>query len=81
MNLKSFYQNRIYTSENAKQGARELIYKMKNNILELEVLPNSFDDYTGELETENYLSFCQFVDSRKGKLVLSKLNDGGDCIG
>lgn len=76
MNLTSFYTNRVCISEEAKKGGRELVFKMKNNLDVLDTLPNSYENYTGKLEVENYLSFCDFLNSRRGKKIMQLLKDG-----
>ena len=76
MDLTSFYTSRVCISDKAKKGGKELVFKMKNNLDELETLPNSYENYTGKLEVENYFSFCDFLATRRGKKILQLLKDG-----
>ena len=70
MNLRQYYLRNVNISHSVQKDAEHLIDKMKNNYIEMETLPNSYENFTGELELEDFLSFCQFLESRKGKTIL-----------
>lgn len=68
-------KNRIVSSVKAEEGARHLLEKVHNGTLVMDVLPNKYDRFTGDLEENNYISFCQFLKSSNGKKVLTMLEE------
>ncbi len=60
----------------AHDGAERLEQKLNDGSLKLDILPNSYKQYNGELERENYVSFCAFLKSRNGRNVLAMLDEG-----
>lgn len=75
MNLKQYYTRNVNISHAVQRDAEQLIDKMKNNYIEMETLPNSYENFTGRLELEDFLSFCQFLESRQGKTILELVED------
>lgn len=75
MDLRQYYLRKVNITSNVQNDAEQLVSKMKNNILKMDTLPNSYEDFTGRLELDDYLSFCQFLESRKGKIILEALED------
>lgn len=74
--MKNFWgKNRIVNSVKASEGARRLLEKVHNGSLNMEVLPNNYGRFTGDLEENNYISFCQFLKSSNGKKVLTMLEE------
>ena len=63
-------------SEVARDGAERLQQKLDNGSLMMEILPNSYEQYNGDLELQNYASFCTFLKSRNGRKVLAMLEEG-----
>lgn len=65
----------VLHSSAAQNGARHMEEKLNSGRLMLDVLPNSFRRYSGELENQNHVSFCTFLKSRNGRNVLSMLDE------
>lgn len=70
MNLKQYYLKKVNVSTTVQRDSERLIEKMRNNDVDMDVLPNTYRDFTGQLEVDDYLSFSQFLDSRRGGLIL-----------
>lgn len=75
MDLRSYYNTRICISKSAELGAVDLIHKIKDNTINIDILPNKYQDFTGQLETSDYLSFCKFLESRRGKKILDLMEE------
>ena len=75
MNLKHYYNRNVNISYEVQKDAEQLVDRMKNNYVIMDTLPNSYENYTGRLELEDFLSFCQFLESRQGKKVLELVDD------
>lgn len=74
--MKNFWgKNRIVNSVKAVEGAQHLLEKIHDGALVMEVLPNNYGRFTGDLEENNYISFCQFLKSSNGKKVLTMLEE------
>lgn len=67
--------NAIIHSVNADAGAKRLIEKLEKGTLKLDILPNSYEQYDGELEQKDFISFCEFIKSRNGRIVLKMLDE------
>lgn len=83
MNVMPPYRvKRLLCSAEGEAGANRLLERLKTGELKKEVRPNDYPRYTGELEEEDYLSYCRFLGSVNGKRVLGRLEDqdGRDCI-
>ena len=74
--MKNFWgKNRIVNSVKAVEGVQHLLEKVHDGALVMEVLPNNYGRFTGDLEENNYISFCQFLKSSNGKKVLTMLEE------
>ena len=69
----------ILHSLNAREGAERLGNKLINHELMMDILPNSYEQYNGELEQRNFVSYCNFLKSRNGRIVLDMLDKEDDC--
>ena len=69
----------ILHSLNAREGAERLVNKLINHELMMDILPNSYEQYNGELEQSNFVSYCNFLKSRNGRIVLDMLDKEDDC--
>lgn len=80
--ITSYNAKKLLCSAESEAGAIRLLEKLRNGELEKEVRPNDYPRYTGELEENDYLSYCRFLGSINGKRVLSRLEaqDGRDYI-
>lgn len=67
--------NDFLHSVKASEGAERLEKKMNEGILQLDILPNSYEQFSGELERKDYISYCSFLKSRNGLNVLSMLEE------
>lgn len=76
MNMDSFYgKTRILSSVAAEEGAKCLVEKLESGTLGMDVLPNKYASFSGELEEQDYISYCHFLKSSNGKKVLSMLEE------
>lgn len=83
MRMDSFFgSNRMLCSTDAEDGAKRLIEKIEDGALQMDVLPNRYDKFSGELEERDYVSFCRFLESSNGEKVLNMLevDDAGSFI-
>ncbi|MDO4328523.1 MAG: hypothetical protein Q4C66_04205 [Lachnospiraceae bacterium] len=83
MNMNSFWgKSRILNSIKAEKGAERLMEKISNGSLAMDVLPNSYAKFSGELEEKDYISYCDFLKSANGKKVIHMLEeeDAGKCV-
>lgn len=77
-----FAEAKLLNSVKAEQGAARLLEKIDNVEMVMEVLPNTSEQYSGEHEERNYVSYCRFLNSANGKKVLHMLEaeDAGKCV-
>lgn len=75
MNLKQYHNGNVNISYAVQQDAEQFVYKMKNNYITMDTLPNSYENFTGRLELDDFLSFCNFLESRQGKTILEMVDD------
>lgn len=76
MNMDGFYgKRRILCSIAAEEGAKHLMEKIENNELGMDVLPNQYAQFSGELEEQDYISYCRFLKSSNGEKVLKMLEE------
>lgn len=74
MNMNSYYGARgILHSPTAEKGARQLFDKIENQTMTMDILPNQYAQFTGELEEEDYISYGRFLQSINGQKVLKML--------
>lgn len=69
---------RLLTSPRGESGADHLLARLSSGALQMDILPNSYPRYTGQLEEEDYLSYSRFLRAANGQRLLAKLeeNDG-----
>lgn len=76
MNMDCLYgREKILSSEAAEKGAKSLRKKLESNALGMDVLPNQYDQFPGELEEQDYISYCRFLKSSNGGKVLKMLEE------
>lgn len=76
MNMKSFFKGtKLLCSIEAETGAERLLEKIRNRSLGMDILPNRYPRFSGELEEEDYVSYCRFLESSNGKKVLEMLEE------
>lgn len=83
MKMDSFWENRkIMCSARAEEGAARLIENIRNWTLPMDILPNRYDKFSGELEQEDYVSYCRFLESLNGQKILNMLEeeDAGEYV-
>lgn len=81
--MKNFFEDRqILCSVEAEKGAKRLIEKIENAALQMDILPNKYERFSGELEEKDYISYCRFLESSNGKKVLDMLEveDAADFV-
>lgn len=73
MKMDSYFAaNLAYVnSPEATNGASNFINNIKNGVIKMEALPNSYEEFTGTVEKNDFISFCKFLESVNGQLVLS----------
>lgn len=76
MNMMSYYGKAgILHSLKAEEGARQLFEKIENAALRMDILPNQYDRFTGELEEADYITYGKFLQSVNGQIVLKMLEE------
>ena len=75
MNMTSFWNNRFLNSEEAELGAERMFQQVRNKKLRMDILPNSYKRYSGELEENDYISYCNFLQSSNGRKLLKNLEE------
>lgn len=70
-----FGTKKILTSVESEQGANRLLQRLKTGKLQMEILPNSYKRFSGELEEEDYISYCGFLSSYNGQMILDMLEE------
>lgn len=80
--LSSYGTQKLLCSAEGEAGAARLLEKLRSGQLKKEMRPNMYPRYTGDLEERDYLSYCKFLSSVNGKIVLNRLEeqDGRDDI-
>lgn len=66
---------RMLNSEEAEKGATHLLEKLDDGRLSMDILPNSYAKFSGELEESDYISFCDFLISSNGKKIIKMLEE------
>lgn len=76
MNMSSYYGTKgIMHSSGAEEGARMLLENIENDDLKMDILPNQYARFTGELEETDYITFGRFLQSVNGQKVLKMLEE------
>ncbi len=73
--MELFGKSKVLHSVEAENGARRLMERMENHDMCMEVLPESFGQFSGEPEEKDYISYCDFLNSVNGKKVLDILEE------
>ncbi|MCD8221904.1 MAG: hypothetical protein LUD07_06900 [Clostridiales bacterium] len=71
--LGSAQREKLFHSREAVDGARRLMERIEIDDMAMEILPNNFTQFTGELEENEYLSYCRFLSSANGQKVIQML--------
>lgn len=66
---------KIAHSKSAQEGAARLLQRTVGGDMGMEVMPNTYAQFTGELEEKNYISYCDFLRSANGKKVIGLLEE------
>ena len=66
---------KILSSVEAEIGAQNLISKVKNGELVMDVLPNFYPKFTGELEEADYIGYSRFISSQNGNKIINMLEE------
>lgn len=63
-------------------GADRLLERLSCGQLCMDVLPNSYRRFTGQLEEEDYIAYCRYVESLNGQKLFDRLEkaDGKDYV-
>lgn len=76
MKMNTFFGNtKILSSVEAEAGAKDLMDKIRDKDLTMDILPNQYARFSGELEEQDYISYCHFLESSNGKKVLQMLEE------
>lgn len=76
MNMNSYYGKAgILHSPKAEDGARKLFTKLENDAIKMDILPNQYSRFTGDLEEADYISYGRFLKSVNGQKVLKMLEE------
>lgn len=76
MDMKSYYGKAgILHSSQAEAGAQNLLQKIEDSILKMDILPNQYEQFTGALEEADYISYGRFIQSVNGQKVLKMLEE------
>jgi uncharacterized membrane protein len=73
--LNRIKPSRSLHSQEAEKGAEHLIERIETGEIGIEVMPNSYAQFTGELEENDYLSYCRFMESAKGERLIQLLEE------
>lgn len=66
---------KVAHSKGAQEGAARLLERTAGGDMGMEVMPNTYAQFTGELEEKNYISYCDFLVSANGKKVIGLLEE------
>lgn len=76
MEMKYYFgYNKVLNSVAAETGAKHLIEKIREESMPMDTLPNRYARYTGELEENDYLTYCDYLRASNGKIVLRMLEE------
>lgn len=70
-----FAEARVLNSVKAEQGALRLLELIESEKIFMEVLPSENEQFSGEREERDYVSYCQFLESVNGKKVIQMLEE------
>ena len=75
MILQQLGKTELIHSELAELGAKHLMERIEKGELCMEVMPNTFSQFTGEIEEADYISYCEFMESVKGTRLIALLEE------
>ena len=76
MKMNTYFKTRkILTSVESERGADRLLQRLRTGELQMDILPNSYKRFNGELEEEDYVSYCGFLSSCNGQMILDMLEE------
>lgn len=70
-----FAEAKLLNSVEAEQGAARLLERVNNHEMMMEILPNTCEQFTGEQEERDYISYCRFLESANGKKIIQMLEE------
>ncbi len=70
---ESVQRDKLFHSREASDGAMRLMERIETDDMAMDILPNNFTQFTGELEENEYLSYCRFLSSANGQKVIQML--------
>lgn len=73
--MQSYKVSRLLTSQRGEVGADHLLARLISGALQMDILPNNYPRYTGQLEEEDYLSYSRFLRAKNGQKLLAKLEE------
>ena len=77
--MQSFFEvNKVLNSIAATEGAERLKQKIDSGELVMDILPNSYEQFSGQLESNDYVEYCKFLKSHNGRIVLDMLEENDD---
>lgn len=79
----SYYKlSKLTSSVQGEDGADRLLERLRSGQLRMDVLPNSYPRFTGQLEEEDYIAYCRYLESLNGKKLFDRLEkaDGKNHI-
>ncbi|MBQ2986556.1 MAG: hypothetical protein IJE23_03640 [Tyzzerella sp.] len=81
MKMSGFWnKSKMLNSSEAEMGAEKLMRKIQQGNLCMEILPNKYKKFNGELEEKDYVSYCDFLKCIIGRKVLAMLEEeDGRC--
>lgn len=68
-------KTKLVLSVEAEAGASHLLERIENEDMGMEVLPNKYVQFSGEVEEKDYVSYCGFLNSASGKKVVQILEE------
>lgn len=76
MNMNPYYgRTGILHLQKAEDGARRLLEKIENGNIQMDILPNQYSRFTGDLEEADYISYDRFLKSVNGQKILKMLEE------
>lgn len=73
--MSNYKISRLLTSQRGESGADHLLARLSSGALQMDILPNNYPRYTGQLEEEDYLSYGRFLRAMNGQKILAKLEE------
>lgn len=61
--------------QEAQEGAKRLLERTRSGDMGMEVMPNTYAQFTGELEEKHFISYCDFLSSASGRKVIGLLEE------